>query len=134
MAEPRKEPFVTISTINTSPPTPESSKKRRREDEAVDITFGKDGDGGGAAAAVGSGGSSGGGSPFGNVNAAGGDAEAVEAKPTVRLHLPLAEPSDRGSSEFNYGELVNTTQVSAEQRRTVRLHDGCGRGLTSLRK
>jgi len=138
MAEPRKVPFVTISTINTSPPTPESSKKRRREDEAVDITFGKDGDGGGAAAAVGSGGSSssggGGGSPFGNVNAAGGDAEAVEAKPTVRLHLPLAEPSDRGSSEFNYGELVNTTQVSAEQRRTVRLHDGCGRGLTSLRK
>ncbi|XP_034394618.1 ubinuclein-2-like [Cyclopterus lumpus] len=111
MAEPRKVPFVTISTFNASPPTPESSKKRRREDEAIDITFGKDGDGGGAAAAaaVGSGGSGGGGSPFGNVNAAGGDAEAVEAKPTVRLHLPLAEPSDRGSSEFNYGELVNTT-------------------------
>ncbi|KAK9535653.1 hypothetical protein VZT92_008023 [Zoarces viviparus] len=113
MAEPRKVPFVTISSFNTPTPTPESSKKRRREDEAVDVTFVKDGDGGGdaaaaaaAAAAVGSGG---GGGPFGNVNAKGCDAETGEAKPTVRLHLPLSEPSDRGSSEFNYGELVNTT-------------------------
>ncbi|XP_068593112.1 ubinuclein-2-like isoform X2 [Cebidichthys violaceus] len=120
MAEPRKVPFVTISSFNTPTPTPESSKKRRREDEAIDITFGKDGDGGGgggggggaaaaastATAAVGSGG---GGGPFGNVNAKGCDAETGEVKPTVRLHLPLSEPSDRGSSEFNYGELVNTT-------------------------
>lgn len=108
MAEPRKVPFVTISSFNTTtpqpppPPTPESGKKRRREDEAVDITFGKDG--GGSAAAVGSGGCGG---PFGN--AKGGDAETGEAKPTVRLDLPLSEPNDRGSSEFNYGELVNST-------------------------
>lgn len=105
MAEPRKVPFVTISSFNTSPPqtTPESSKKRRREDEAVDITFGKDG-GGSAAAAVGSGGCGG---PFGNTK--GGDGDTGEAKPTVRLNLPLSEPNDRGSSEFNYGELVNST-------------------------
>ncbi|KAM8724498.1 ubinuclein-2-like isoform 1-T1 [Acanthopagrus schlegelii] len=102
MAEPRKVPFVTISSFNTSPPTPESSKKRRREDEAVDITFGKDG--GGSAAAVGSGG---GGDPFGNTK--GGDAETREAKPTVRLNLPLTEPNERASAEFNYGELVNST-------------------------
>ncbi|XP_073350289.1 ubinuclein-2b isoform X2 [Pagrus major] len=102
MAEPRKVPFVTISSFNTSPPTPESSKKRRREDEAVDITFGKDG--GGSAAAVGSGG---GGGPFGNTK--GGDAETREAKPTVRLNLPLTEPNERASAEFNYGELVNST-------------------------
>ncbi|KAK1877369.1 Ubinuclein-2 [Dissostichus eleginoides] len=41
MAEPRKVPFVTISSFNTSPvvPTPqqESSKKRRREDEAAEV-------------------------------------------------------------------------------------------------
>lgn len=110
MAEPRKVPFVTISSFSTSPPNPESGKKRRREDEAVEITFGKDGDGGDAAAVA----SGGGGGPFGNVNAKGGDAETAEVKPTVRLHLPLSEPSDCGSSEFNYGELVNTTptQVS----------------------
>ncbi|XP_028267241.1 ubinuclein-2b isoform X2 [Parambassis ranga] len=110
MAEPRKVPFVTISTFNTSPPTPESSKKRRREDEAVDITFGKDGGGGGvsgggvgggSAATVGSGG---GGGLFGNTK--GGDTETEERKPTVRLNLALSEPDDRGSSEFNYGELV----------------------------
>ncbi|XP_041813616.1 ubinuclein-2b isoform X2 [Chelmon rostratus] len=102
MAEPRKVPFVTISSFNTSPPTPESSKKRRREDEAIDITFGKDG--GGSAAAVGSGG---GGGLFGNTK--GGDAETEEVKPTVRLNLPLTEPNERASAEFNYGELVNST-------------------------
>ncbi|XP_023129350.2 ubinuclein-2b isoform X1 [Amphiprion ocellaris] len=102
MAEPRKVPFVTISSFNASPSTPESSKKRRREDEVVDITFGKDG--GGSVAAVGSGG---GGGPFGN--AKGGDADTEERKPTVRLNLPLTEPSDRSSSEFNYGELVHST-------------------------
>ncbi|XP_068192907.1 ubinuclein-2b isoform X2 [Antennarius striatus] len=102
MAEPRKVPFVTISSFNTSPPTPESSKKRRREDEAADITFGKDG--GGSAAAIGSGG---GGGLFGNTKAA--DAKIEEAKPTVRLNLPLTEPNERASAEFNYGELVNST-------------------------
>ncbi|XP_039979395.1 ubinuclein-2b isoform X3 [Xiphias gladius] len=102
MAEPRKVPFVTISSFNTSPPTPESSKKRRREDEAVDITFGKDGCG--SAAAVGSGGCGG---LFGNTK--GGDAESGEMKPTVRLNLPLTEPNERGSAEFNYGELVHST-------------------------
>ncbi|XP_042337190.1 ubinuclein-2-like, partial [Plectropomus leopardus] len=101
MAEPRKVPFVTISSFSTSPTAaPETGKKRRREDEAADITFGKDG--GGSAAAVGSGG---GGGPFGK----GGDAETGEVKPTVRLILPLSEPSDRGSSEFNYGELLSST-------------------------
>ncbi|KAM6904731.1 ubinuclein-2b [Xenentodon cancila] len=97
MAEPRKVPFVTISSFSSSPPTPESSKKRRREDEAVDVSFGKDG--GGGAAAVGSGG---GGGLFGK----GGEAETAEGKPTVRLNLQLTEPNDKGSSEFNYGELV----------------------------
>ncbi|KAM4531152.1 ubinuclein-2b isoform 1-T1 [Odontesthes bonariensis] len=102
MAEPRKVPFVTLSSFNTSPPTPETSKKRRREDEAVDITFGKDG--GGGAAAVGSDVSGG---LFGNTKV--GDAETGKEKPTVRLNLSLSEPNDRGSSEFNYGELVNST-------------------------
>nr|XP_020478680.1 ubinuclein-2-like isoform X2 [Monopterus albus] len=102
MGEPRKVPFVTISSFNTSPPTPESSKKRRREDEAVDISFGKDGSG--SAAAVGSGG---GGGLFGNTK--GGDTESEETKPTVRLNLSLPEPNERGSVEFNYGELVHST-------------------------
>ncbi|XP_004563004.1 ubinuclein-2 isoform X1 [Maylandia zebra] len=101
MAEPRKVPFVTISTLNTTPPpTPETSKKRRREDEAVDITFGKDGGG----SAVGSGG---GGGLFGNEK--GSDAQREEKKPTVRLSLTLSEPNERGSSEFNYGELVHSS-------------------------
>ncbi|XP_062264035.1 ubinuclein-2b isoform X2 [Platichthys flesus] len=101
MTEPRKVPFVTISSFGAAATatTPESGKKRRREDEAVECTLGKDG--GGSAAA----GSGGGGGPFGTDQ--GADAVAAEAKPTVRLHLPLTEPNERGSAEFNYGELVN---------------------------
>ncbi|KAM3835879.1 LOW QUALITY PROTEIN: ubinuclein-2b [Diretmus argenteus] len=105
MAEPRKVAFVTISSFNTSPNS--ECKKRRREDEA-DMTFGEDGGGRAAAAAVGSGGC---GDPFGNVKS--GDGEPGEKRPTVRLNLPLTEPSERGSAEFNYSELVQSslTQV-----------------------
>ncbi|XP_029996075.1 LOW QUALITY PROTEIN: ubinuclein-2b [Sphaeramia orbicularis] len=105
MAEPRKVPFVTISSFNTSPPTPESSKKRRREDEAVDITFGKDG--GGSTAGIGSEGCGG---LFGNAKG-GGDGDTGETKPTVRLSLSLTEPNERGSAEFNYSELANSTHT-----------------------
>ncbi|KAM6956929.1 ubinuclein-2b isoform 2-T2 [Aplochiton taeniatus] len=101
MAEPRKVPFVTISSFNTSPTL--EIKKRRREDDEAEISFRKDG-GGGGSGATGSGVCS---DVFGNVgNVKGGDGEAVETKPTVRLHLSLSEPSDRGSAEFNYSELV----------------------------
>ncbi|KAK5856741.1 hypothetical protein PBY51_008316 [Eleginops maclovinus] len=121
MAEPRKVPFVTISSFNTTPvvPTPqqESSKKRRREDEAVEVTCGKDG--GGGVSVVGSGGGSGG-AAFGNVTPTGGDGDTVEVKPSVRLLLPLAEPSDRASSEFNYGELVNSSQPQSQPQPQVK--------------
>ncbi|KAJ4932116.1 hypothetical protein JOQ06_010546 [Pogonophryne albipinna] len=117
MAEPRKVPFVTISSFNTSPvvPTPqqESSKKRRREDEAAEVTCGKDGGGGGSVVGSGDGGGSGG-APFGNVTPTGGEGVTGEVKPSVRLLLPLAEPSDRASSEFNYGELVNPSQPQTQ--------------------
>ncbi|XP_061567429.1 ubinuclein-2b isoform X2 [Cololabis saira] len=85
MAEPRKVPFVTISSFGGAgapvppAPVPESSRKRRREDEAVS----PGGDGGG------------------------GGGEAARGATTVRLHLQLSEPDDQGSSEFNYGELVH---------------------------
>ena len=100
MAEPRKVPFVTISSLSTSPPS--ESKKRRQEDEA-EVSFGKDG-GAGSTATV----SGGCGSPFGNVK--GGDGDAGEPKRTVRLSLSLSEPSDRGSAEFNYSELVQSPE------------------------
>ncbi|KAM6966796.1 LOW QUALITY PROTEIN: ubinuclein-2-like [Tautogolabrus adspersus] len=116
MAEPRKVPFVTLSSFNSQQPTPETNKKRRREDEAVDITSGKDG--GGSAAGVGSGSGGGCGGPFGN-RKGGDDGGDEERKPTVRLNLPLSEPSDRGSSEFNYGELVHPNPLT--QVREVKL-------------
>ncbi|KAK5885470.1 hypothetical protein CesoFtcFv8_019175 [Champsocephalus esox] len=123
MAEPRKVPFVTISSFNTSPvvPTPqqESSKKRRREDEAAEVTCGKDGGGGGSVVGSGDGGGSGG-APFGNVTPTGGEGVTGEVKPSVRLLLPLAEPSDRASSEFNYGELVNSSQPQTQPQPQVK--------------
>lgn len=118
MAEPRKVPFVTLSSFNTAPPlpppvTPEPGKKRRREDESVDITLGKDGGGSTAGKASG-----GGGGPFGNTTKEG---ETGESKPTVRLSLSLSEPSERVSAEFNYSELVNNTlpQVSPKDSTMV---------------
>lgn len=118
MAEPRKVPFVTISSFGSPPQTPEPGKKRRREDEAVDITLGKDGGGGGGgAAAVGGGG---GGGLFGKE----GDANKTEEeKPTLRLSLTLTEPNDRGSSEFNYGELLHTKTSPAPSQVRDSRHD-----------
>uniref|UniRef100_A0A4W5PTQ2 Ubinuclein 2b n=1 Tax=Hucho hucho TaxID=62062 RepID=A0A4W5PTQ2_9TELE len=105
MAEPRKVPFVTISSFNNNAP-PSESKKRRREDEA-EISLGEDGGGGSAATRPGGGT---GASPFGIVKA--GDGDSAETKRvTVRLNLSLPEPSERGSAEFNYSELVQSTQV-----------------------
>nr|XP_057905979.1 ubinuclein-2b [Doryrhamphus excisus] len=105
MAEPRKVPFVTLSSFNTSAPsTPEFSKKRRREDEAVTLAR----DGGGNVA-----GSGGDGGLFGNTKS--DVAEPGETKPTVRLHLSLSEPSERGSAEFNYTELVVSTPSRPSQ-------------------
>uniref|UniRef100_A0A8C7G338 Ubinuclein 2b n=2 Tax=Oncorhynchus kisutch TaxID=8019 RepID=A0A8C7G338_ONCKI len=105
MAEPRKVPFVTISSFNNNAP-PSDSKKRRREDEA-EISLGEDGGGGSAATRPGGGT---GASPFGIVKA--GDGDSAETKRvTVRLNLSLPEPSERGSAEFNYSELVQSTQV-----------------------
>lgn len=115
MAEqPRKVPFVTISSFGGAPQTPELNKKRRREDEAIDRTLGKDG--GGSAAALGSGG---GGDPFGNRK--GGESDVEEAKPTVRLSLTLTEPNERTSAEFNYGELVKSTPTATTASTTTQV-------------
>lgn len=103
---------MTISSFGSAPQTPEFNKKRRREDEAVDMTFGKDG--GGSVATLGSGG---GGVPFGNGK--GVDTEVEETKPTVRLNLTLTEPNERTSAEFNYGELVNSNKTTTTTTTTT---------------
>ncbi|TUA86474.1 Ubinuclein-2 [Bagarius yarrelli] len=91
MAEPRKLPFVTLVSYNTSTPVPES-KKRRREDEGeggVQQHHHPGRDGG----------------LFSNGRSSGGDGSA-ESKSTVRLSLCLSEPSEKGSTEFSYAELI----------------------------
>ncbi|TRY95719.1 hypothetical protein DNTS_022120 [Danionella cerebrum] len=85
MADPRKVPFVTLASFNSTPAAPES-KKRRREDEGNEMNSGVSG-----------------GAVFGAGKPA---ADPGEAKPTVRLNLSLSEPSDQKSPEFNYGELI----------------------------
>uniref|UniRef100_A0A674NUM8 Ubinuclein-2-like n=1 Tax=Takifugu rubripes TaxID=31033 RepID=A0A674NUM8_TAKRU len=105
MAEPRKVPFVTISSFNNSSLIQDLTKKRRHEDEAIDISFGIVG-----GAVLGSAG--GGGGLFGNIKR--DETEMDKPKPTVRLILPLSEPNERASSEFNYRDLVHSTFVQVK--------------------
>ncbi|XP_077590472.1 ubinuclein-2b isoform X2 [Stigmatopora nigra] len=101
MAEPRKVPFVTLSSFNAPAlSSPEVSKKRRREDEAITLGSAPGSEGGG-------------GGGFGTPGA--DAAEPVEVKPTIRLKLSLSEPSERGSAEFNYIELVRPTPKRPSQ-------------------
>ncbi|XP_041940725.1 ubinuclein-2b isoform X1 [Alosa sapidissima] len=106
MAEQRKVPFVTLATFNT---TPASEPKKRRREEETDTSQGKNGGVGSAATGPG-----GGGSLFGNIkgNVSVSDGTSGEPKAvTVRLNISLSEPSEKGSTEYNYGELVQSTQV-----------------------
>lgn len=106
MAEPRKVPFVTISSFNNSSLTQDLNKKRRNEDEAIDISFGIVG-----GAVLGSAGDGGG--LFGNIKR--GETEMDKPKPALRLILPLSEPNERASSEFNYRDLVHSTFVQVRR-------------------
>ncbi|KAG7325949.1 hypothetical protein KOW79_010874 [Hemibagrus wyckioides] len=97
MADPRKVPFVTLASYNstTTTPVPESKKRRREEEGEGGLQHhGRDG------------------GLFTNGKSSGADGSA-ESKPTVRLSLSLSEPSDKGSTEFSYTELIQhaTQQV-----------------------
>ncbi|XP_063048490.1 ubinuclein-2b isoform X2 [Engraulis encrasicolus] len=110
MAEQRKVPFVTLATFNTSPAS--ETKKRRREEDN-DTSHGKNGGIGSAATGPG-----GGSSMFGNMKGNGNVADGTSGEPravTVRLNLSLSEPSDKGSAEYNYSELVQATQVKKKK-------------------
>lgn len=107
MAEPRKVQFVTLSAFAAGAAA--ESRKRRLEDEA-DFNFGRAGEveaaaGTGAGAAAASNGRLG--------KTGDRDKTGAERRATVRLNLPLSEPDDRSSAEFNYGELIHNLQVGS---------------------
>ncbi|XP_051573459.1 ubinuclein-2-like isoform X2 [Myxocyprinus asiaticus] len=93
MADPRKVPFVTLTSYSNTP-APES-KKRRLEDEENEPN----------PSAVGS-------ASVGLFGAAKPATEPGEPKPTVRLNLSLSEPSEQKSAEFNYSELIHTNLLA----------------------
>lgn len=104
MAEPRKVQFVTLSAFAAGAAA--ESRKRQLDDEA-DFNFGRAGEVE-AAAATGAGGVA----SNGRLGKTGErDTAGVEKRTTVRLNLPLCEPNDRTSAEFNYGELLQNIQV-----------------------
>ncbi|GAA6086631.1 ubinuclein-2b isoform X1 [Tachysurus ichikawai] len=106
MADPRKVPFVTLASYNTSTPAPESKKRRREEEgEVQQQQHGRDG------------------GPFSNGKSSG----SAESRSTVRLSLSLSEPSDKGSTEFSYTELMQ--QATQQVRLNVPLHSSTGPGL-----
>lgn len=102
MAEPRKVQFVTLSAFTAGAAA--ESRKRRLEDEA---DFDRAGE---VEAATGAGGAASNGRL---VKTGDRDKAAAEKRATVRLNLPLSEPDDRSSAEFNYGELIQNLQVGS---------------------
>ncbi|CAL9700451.1 unnamed protein product [Knipowitschia caucasica] len=100
MAEPRKVQFVTLSAFA---PGADSRKRRLEENgsgshssRAVEVVAE-------AAGAKGKAGDS-------------DQAAAQRRRRTVRLDLPLSEPDDRSSAEFNYGELVQNTKTKSSSQ------------------
>nr|XP_057938293.1 ubinuclein-2a [Doryrhamphus excisus] len=104
MAEPRKVQFVTLSAFTAGAAS--ESRKRRLEDEA-DFNF--SGDDEVETAALAEPGAGGAASRLGKAGER--DKAEAEKRATVRLNLPLSEPDDRASAEFNYGELIHNLQT-----------------------
>ncbi|XP_047671644.1 ubinuclein-2b isoform X2 [Tachysurus fulvidraco] len=110
MADPRKVPFVTLASYNTSTPAPESKKRRREEEGEVQQQqqqqpqHGRDG------------------GPFSNGKSSG----SAESRSTVRLSLSLSEPSEKGSTEFSYTELM---QQATQQVKTTKAPEGLAPAL-----
>lgn len=107
MAEPRKVQFVTLSAFAAGAAA--DSRKRRLEDEA-DFSFAQAEveavtRAGGAAASNGRLGKTG-----------DRDKTGAEKRETLRFNLPLSEPDERSSAEFNYGELIQSLQVGSHSR------------------
>ncbi|XP_077461630.1 uncharacterized protein LOC144077629 isoform X1 [Stigmatopora argus] len=115
MAEPRKVHFVTLSAFAAGAAASES-RKRRLEDEA-DYNLSEDDEVEAATTTVvavadgltetGTGGTAG---RLAKPGEREKDKVVAERKATVRLNLPLSEPDDRASAEFNYGELLHNLQ------------------------
>ncbi|XP_058496267.1 ubinuclein-2a isoform X3 [Solea solea] len=115
MAEPRKVQFVTLSAFAAGAAA--ESRKRRLEDEA-DFSFGRAGE---VEAATGAGG---GAASNGRLGKTGdGDRAVTEKRATMRLNLPLSEPDDRASAEFNYGELIQSLQAKSKPPSLTSAHN-----------
>ncbi|XP_061534579.1 ubinuclein-2a isoform X1 [Phycodurus eques] len=106
MAEPRKVQFVTLSAFATGAAS--ESRKRRLEDEA-DYNLSEDDEVVAAAEGLAETGAGGAASRY--AKAGERDKAGAEKRATVRLNLPLSEPDDRASAEFNYGELLHNLQT-----------------------
>ncbi|XP_061686554.1 ubinuclein-2a isoform X2 [Syngnathoides biaculeatus] len=105
MAEPRKVQFVTLSAFAAGAAS--ESRKRRLEDEA-DYNLSEDDEVVAAAEGLAETGAAAAASRL--AKAGERDKAGAEKRATVRLNLPLSEPDDRASAEFNYGELLHNLQ------------------------
>ncbi|KAG7485140.1 hypothetical protein JOB18_003888 [Solea senegalensis] len=115
MAEPRKVQFVTLSAFAAGAAA--ESRKRRLEDEA-DFSFGRAGE---VEAATGAGGGAASNGRLGKTDD--GDRAVTEKRATMRLNLPLSEPDDRASAEFNYGELIQSLQAKSKPPSLTSAHN-----------
>ncbi|XP_055080461.1 ubinuclein-2a isoform X2 [Periophthalmus magnuspinnatus] len=102
MAEPRKVQFVTLSAFAPGPAA--ESRKRRLEENGAGFNSSRSSEVGAVAAAGAKG------------KPGDRDKAGAEKRATVRLDLPLSEPDDRSSAEFNYGELIQNTQSKSSSQ------------------
>ncbi|XP_076871477.1 ubinuclein-2a isoform X3 [Brachyhypopomus gauderio] len=115
MAEPRKVPFVTLSTFAGGPG---AESRNRRSDDETEVNFEMEARMGASVSGAGGGGGGGGGGGVPERPDGGG-----ATKRTVRLDLSLSEPSDTSSSEFNYSDLIQSQQTRRTPPVVAPAHD-----------
>lgn len=103
MAEPRKVPFVTVSAFSSAAAADPRNPRLEADAEECPGINGRSG-----GAEMGAGVSCG----LSGTDAAGDRGDGGPRRITVRLNLRLSEPSARGSAEFSYAELVQSSEVS----------------------
>ncbi|XP_048846834.1 ubinuclein-2-like isoform X2 [Brienomyrus brachyistius] len=114
MAEPRKVPFVTVSAFSSvAAADPQNPRLEADAEDCPGINGRSGGPEMGAGVSCG----------LPGIDAAGDRGDGGPRRITVRLNLRLSEPSARGSAEFSYAELVQSSETKKPLERLTPAFD-----------